>query len=300
MEKKYIIYRIWNLKTRKFYIGKTSQSLAARWKTHKSDGKHGNKYSKYRGVSYLYKSMRKYGIENFEIKQIDLANNYLHGCFLEQFYIKYYQSINNKYGYNLVLENSKEIKYHTNEIREKIRLKTYKRMALEKKTGISFDKKTKKWALNFEYENIKISKLFLDKIEAEFKKDILSLFFYKEYAILIHPENKNYYNKIDLKEEIFNLLKNKHKNKYNYIFKNKLKYTVVFSIKEGGKPKNKYFGTYEDEKFAAIIADKINYYLYRETKKNKFNLPELVDETYLLSGKSIYNQFCNKNNLLHQ
>lgn len=48
--------------------------------------------------------MRKYGVENFEIKEIDEAVNFDHLVFLEGFYIKYYHSNESKYGYNLIID----------------------------------------------------------------------------------------------------------------------------------------------------------------------------------------------------
>lgn len=58
-----IIYKITNLINNKIYIGLTTCSLKERWNNHrhcvKSDPRH------------LYCSMRKYGIENFKIEQID-------------------------------------------------------------------------------------------------------------------------------------------------------------------------------------------------------------------------------------
>ena len=156
----YIIYRILNTKTRKFYIGRTKQSLAKRWKTHKQDGR---KERRYQGGSYLYRSMRKHGIENFEIKEIDCADGLIHAKFLENFYIKYYNSDNKKYGYNLLTEDKFGDLVHSEETKEKIRLKSYVNMAKAGKTGVSFDKTTKKWALNFDHKEFSVSKLFEKK-----------------------------------------------------------------------------------------------------------------------------------------
>lgn len=62
-----IIYKITNQINSKIYIGLTTCSLKERWQNHKhcvkSDPRH------------LYYAMRKYGIENFTIEQIDEADN---------------------------------------------------------------------------------------------------------------------------------------------------------------------------------------------------------------------------------
>jgi hypothetical protein len=47
----------------------------------------------------------KYGSNNFEIKIIDRAKKFEEMVFLESFYIRYYNSNNKKYGYNLMVEN---------------------------------------------------------------------------------------------------------------------------------------------------------------------------------------------------
>lgn len=62
------IYKITNLITGRIYIGQTILSVTERWKGHIYDSK--------KSKRYLYRSMRKYGIENFKIEQIDSATTY--------------------------------------------------------------------------------------------------------------------------------------------------------------------------------------------------------------------------------
>lgn len=57
------IYKIINTLNQDFYIGKTVQSIADRYRKHKRKAKV--------GTSHLYKSMRKYGVENFVIEAIE-------------------------------------------------------------------------------------------------------------------------------------------------------------------------------------------------------------------------------------
>ena len=64
-----IIYKIKNNINEKVYIGLTTCSLEHRWKKHLTEGR--NEKNK----KHLYKSMRKYGLENFSIEQIDSASN---------------------------------------------------------------------------------------------------------------------------------------------------------------------------------------------------------------------------------
>lgn len=55
-----IVYKIVNLINGKIYVGKTTKSIEERFARHR--------YSHVDGNTYLYKSMRKYGFENFNIE----------------------------------------------------------------------------------------------------------------------------------------------------------------------------------------------------------------------------------------
>lgn len=58
-----IIYKIINLINGKFYVGKTTKTIEKRFQRHFYNHKTGN--------TYLYKSMRKYGFDNFRIEIIE-------------------------------------------------------------------------------------------------------------------------------------------------------------------------------------------------------------------------------------
>jgi len=90
-----IIYKITNKVTNKIYIGLTSVSLKERWTNHKSNCKNPAKYT-----SALYCSMRKHGIENFNIEQIDTALSLEELNLKEKVYIKALNSLVPN-GYNL-------------------------------------------------------------------------------------------------------------------------------------------------------------------------------------------------------
>lgn len=92
--KKGILYEINNKINGKKYIGVTYSSISRRWSGHKSKAKQGDKRP-------LYTSIRKYGIENFEVKVLmeDVPENYLN--ILEMFWIKELDLQNREKGYNL-------------------------------------------------------------------------------------------------------------------------------------------------------------------------------------------------------
>lgn len=90
------IYKITNLINNKVYIGQ-SQHIEIRWKAHRSRPfqKNAQQYN-----SPLYQAIRKYGLKNFSFEvveecQIDQLNQ------KEQYWIKYYNSSNKQFGYNL-------------------------------------------------------------------------------------------------------------------------------------------------------------------------------------------------------
>lgn len=88
------IYKITNTVNGKIYIGLTTVSVEHRWKQHCQTAKRGSN-------KHLYFSMRKYGIENFKIEQIDSTDNFEELGNLERKYIKEYNSANPCFGYNI-------------------------------------------------------------------------------------------------------------------------------------------------------------------------------------------------------
>lgn len=88
-----IIYKITNLVNNKVYIGLTTGTLAKRWGEHKQDSKYCDRH--------LYKSMRKYGIDNFTIEEIDSTEDFECLGELERYYIRKFNSRNPDFGYNI-------------------------------------------------------------------------------------------------------------------------------------------------------------------------------------------------------
>lgn len=86
-----IIYKVTNNINGKIYIGQTTGSLSARWKAHC--------HVSSRCVA-LYNAIKKYGVENFTVEQIDSAMAKWELDLKEQFWIQHYNSIVPN-GYNL-------------------------------------------------------------------------------------------------------------------------------------------------------------------------------------------------------
>lgn len=289
VEKEYILYKITNLVNGKYYIGKTTLALKKRWSAHKAHAKYGPKYSegqkKSVGMTYLHRSMRKYGINNFEIKKIDSARDFYHQCFLENFYIGYYQSTNPTYGYNLIHGYGDGSNYISDATRTKIRFNSHIKNPSRK--GVTWDRHRQKWVLSFCFGDVKIKKRYKNKDDAILTRDLLSLHFYKEPSALIFPEKIEEYKKINIEPVLAELTRLKEvKRKYSGVTQGK---NSLYMARIQVKDKRVYLGSYPSEEEAALIRDKVNYYLYGESVK--LNFPEKMTETYLEEGKHIYNLY---------
>ena len=86
------IYKITNLKNNKVYIGQTIRPIEQRFRRHISDAINDNL------DTHFARAIRKYGPENFAIEQIDYANNDEELLQKEQYWIKFYNSVEE--GYN--------------------------------------------------------------------------------------------------------------------------------------------------------------------------------------------------------
>lgn len=106
------IYLITNKINNKKYVGKTTQSIEKRWEEHISDSK-----KERCEIRPLYRAIRKYGIENFIIKEIEKGSADILSE-REQYWIQYYNTYED--GYNATLGGDGSILLDYNEI-----IKTY-------------------------------------------------------------------------------------------------------------------------------------------------------------------------------
>ena len=88
------IYKITNKINEKVYIGLTTLTVNDRWKGHLDSARRNNQKP-------LYCAIRKYGIENFKIEEIDRTEDFAKLGELERKYIEQYKSYDKHYGYNL-------------------------------------------------------------------------------------------------------------------------------------------------------------------------------------------------------
>ena len=124
------IYKITNLINNKCYIGQTTKSIEERWNRHKQDAFRKERHS----YDYpLYRAIRKYGIENFKIEQIekslisDLNNK-------EIYWINFYNSYHNGYNQTLGGDGTKSLELDEQEV-----VKKYKELQVVEKVAKTFN-----------------------------------------------------------------------------------------------------------------------------------------------------------------
>lgn len=101
------IYKITNKVNGKIYIGLTSNTIKSRFSCHIRDSKTAKK-----GIDA---AIRKYGKENFIVEEIDTAHTIEELNSKEQYWIAFYNSTNNKIGYNQTLGGGGSTGYHHDE-----------------------------------------------------------------------------------------------------------------------------------------------------------------------------------------
>lgn len=103
-EKSMVIYMVTNLVNDKKYVGLTTHTFNTRYGTSGNGAERMFKYYSYRGNSineHLYNSMKKYGVENFKVEIIDFSDDVEELKEKEKFWIKFYNTRDDRYGYNI-------------------------------------------------------------------------------------------------------------------------------------------------------------------------------------------------------
>lgn len=91
-----IVYRVTNRINGKTYIGQTVHDLTIRWR----DG-HLSSSRTNRSNMVIAKAINKYGVDAFEVVEIDRADSRAELDYLERYWIRFHDSMNAKHGYNL-------------------------------------------------------------------------------------------------------------------------------------------------------------------------------------------------------
>jgi len=154
------IYKITNLINNKSYIGQTSTSIQKRFQGHILDSHKENLKNR-----PLYRAMRKYGVENFQIQLVEEVSRELLSE-REQYWILYYNTYRN--GYNATLGGEGKPLYNYQEIIDK-----YKEIGNQSLTAEFFncDKDVVKRALSSQNIKIITTKTILSKPVKRFDLD---------------------------------------------------------------------------------------------------------------------------------
>lgn len=209
------IYKITNQINQKIYIGKTVNSIGARWKEHLHDYKR-PQYEK----RPLYEAMNKYGIENFtieEVEEVDVKKLSIR----EIYWIEHYNTYNN--GYNATLGGDGKILYDYDLIAELIpQYQTYAEVA--QVIGCCIDVVqlvAKKYNIKHNQRNN-----FIDKSEQVFQFDKNGNYIqsFPSYAAAARWLEDNKYisgNLSGVRSHISEVCRGKRKTAYTFIWKNK-------------------------------------------------------------------------------
>jgi group I intron endonuclease len=95
----YYIYTIFNHINGKIYVGQTNDPKT-RWNNHIWTA-FSKKEKKQKKQYYIHKAIKKYGVDNFIFTIIQTLNNRAELNAAEKYWIKFFQSKNNEFGYNL-------------------------------------------------------------------------------------------------------------------------------------------------------------------------------------------------------
>ena len=116
------IYKITNQINGKMYVGKTEDTIEERFKGHCRE------YKKERCEKRpLYDAMKKYGVENFIVEEVEKVDNALLGE-REQYWISYYDTYHNGYNATKGGDGKRLLDYD-------LIIKTYKEVQSVKKTA---------------------------------------------------------------------------------------------------------------------------------------------------------------------
>lgn len=186
------IYLITNKVNGKLYIGQTTRTLKARFRGHVDRSK--NKINS----MPVDHAIKKYGQENFEIKEICVAYSQEELNILEGKYINLYNTLDKRIGYNVKTVDINGKVKHSQTTKDKISQAGKKRRgrvfsnSSSKYIGVRF--KANKWevVITINSKQVYIGR-YNNEIEAAQAYDIAELNYAGDNAILNFPELKEQY-----------------------------------------------------------------------------------------------------------
>lgn len=272
----YCIYKFTNLKNGKGYVGKTTR-LKRRYDEHVK----GCIWKTVNPPSILSKAIAKYGLDNFLFEVICECETFEEMSIKETEYILKFNTLKPN-GYNLRLEDQNKNKMHesTKNVLSKIGQgirHAKKEIITSQYIGVHINCYGK-YVTHVRINRKIKSKTFTNEIEAAESYDKMVLFLYGKDARINFEQKRQEYLNTNLQEFYTFFITSSIQKKSMYYGVSQHK-NGKWCIKIQDKYKKKYnipsfkFGLFNDEKDAAIIVDKINYYY---NINEKYNFPELM------------------------
>lgn len=273
-EDKNVVYVFENTVNGKLYVG-ISKDVSQRLRQHKTDCfTHKNNY-------ILYKAIRKYGFNNFNVYIVCVTKKYEKLYALEVEYINKYCSMA-PLGYNLKAGYGNK-SLVSDKTRKKMRLSMQKTDKHHIKP-ISIRKDGRLFYTRIRSGGATYTKGFCSKKKAIEAYDKCVLFIYGKRAWINFPEKRKEY----LKEDLNGFLES-FKYGANNIY-NPLGFCGLF--KKGGKinvtVKNKKYGSYETKEEASLIRDKIVMFLDYGENHIRLNNTSLLNTITFKELKKFY------------
>jgi group I intron endonuclease len=237
------IYKITNLVNDKVYVGLTTRTIHQRYNDHLRAYK--------KEDTLLYRAMRKYGIENFEVTELEKTDDIEKLTALEYSWMKRLSSLSTTgKGYNIIASNSSNLKY-TNGVG--------KRKGVSSKfTGVSYMKDKNYWKYSIQLPNSKFKRMecFSSEEDAAIMRDYeLMKYFQIDDVInmLNFPENITDYLQNTIPKRTQVRLKSDKKSKFKNVIK--LSNTKNWACRVLDQNSQPILKTLKTELDSAIMAD---------------------------------------------
>lgn len=285
----FVVYKITNKINGKIYVGKCRYGFKHRWTSHVRDSKIKQ--------TPLYRAMRKYGLESFTIEAIEKYTSQKDMDEREAFWIEYLDCMNTNVGYNMMSDvQVRRVLTEEERIKRAHSMQKHKFIKEGKYTGVnkSYDReRPKPWMFSIKYCDNIYRKRFKTAVEAAEAYDKMALFLFGDDCLLNFPKKKAHY----IQEGLSKF--------FDEVVLSSKESSEFYGVSLSGQTKeyratitdhlNKYIylGEYKTELEAAIVHDKVSFYLF--SKNGPLNFPEGWDMSYITEGEQIYKFYTQEN-----
>lgn len=267
----YIIYLITCLTNGKVYVGRTTQSLRVRWKSHLNSAR----YAKYQHLK-LYRAMVKYGIAQFKIEVIDTAASFEELKQKEADHIMARKSHLDEHGYNMSTDTDKGLALLDPRSIDQRRRSIHHHHASRRvaKHGIGVRRTGRRYFANMSYDRQQYNLGFTTRDEAAVAYDHLATHFYGRQAVLNHPDRV--YDPTEVAATVKRATEVTQR-QFGSRFRGVSRSSRGFSATIHKDKRQYWLGSFDNETEAALTVDKARTHLFGPNHP-KLNLPERATE----------------------